>query len=158
MSYQQNYNHLYGYTDSNNPYAYNEYYRPTAPPQMTTATDSKEQYIEQILRFNRGRFAKVYMTFPGPSGSGGGVSKVFYGMILSAGRDHLVVKDFENNRSYLLLMVYLDYVEFEGFLNYILPPPLTTEQVQFLNEQNKKVTEELQQYLNIPTTGTSQTY
>ncbi|MGM9985884.1 MAG: spore coat protein GerQ [Bacillaceae bacterium] len=148
------------------PYDYDAYFRPTDPPQtiqgtqpmmptspqMTQTTQqvmpsADQTYVEQIIRFNRGNFAYVYMTFPGSGPSGTSINKVFYGMILSAGRDHIILRDFQNNRYYMLLMVYLDYLEFPNEFNYILPPPLTKEQYQMLKQQKVAVDQALQQYI-----------
>ncbi|WP_407636220.1 spore coat protein GerQ [Salibacterium aidingense] len=78
----------------------------------------EESYIENILRLNRGKRANVYMTF---EGNPDWQSMVFRGIIDEAGRDHIVLRDEEAGRWYLLLMVYLDYVVFDEEINYQYP-------------------------------------
>ncbi|WP_411790998.1 spore coat protein GerQ [Halobacillus rhizosphaerae] len=79
---------------------------------------SEQSYIENILRLNQGKVATVYMTF---EGSEKWTDKVFKGKIEAAGRDHIILSDPENGRRYLLLMVYLDYITFDGEINYNYP-------------------------------------
>ncbi|MFZ4454070.1 spore coat protein GerQ [Salibacterium aidingense] len=78
----------------------------------------EQSYIENILRLNRGKRANVYMTF---EGNPDWQSMVFRGIIDEAGRDHIVLRDPEAGRWYLLLMVYLDYVVFDEEINYQYP-------------------------------------
>lgn len=79
----------------------------------------EESYVENILRLNRGKMATVYMTFENNSEWN---AKVFRGTIEAAGRDHLVIRDPETGERYLLLMVNLDYITFDGPIEYIAPP------------------------------------
>ncbi|MFC3038633.1 spore coat protein GerQ [Virgibacillus xinjiangensis] len=87
------------------------------PPQQT-GLPMEQSYIENILRLNRGKQARVYMTF---ENGGQGESRTFTGVIEEAGRDHIVLHDTETGRWYLLLMIYLDYVEFNEEINYSYP-------------------------------------
>jgi spore germination protein Q len=75
----------------------------------------EESYIENILRLNKGKLARVYMTF------GDNVQKAFTGIIEAAGRDHVILSDPQTGMRYLLLMVYLDYVTFDEELSYEYP-------------------------------------
>jgi spore germination protein Q len=83
-------------------------------------------YVENILRFNRGKRARVYMTFEyNPDWT----SRVFEGIIEEAGRDHIILSNPEEGRYYLLLMLNLDYVEFDEPIAYVpqvLPPGVVT--------------------------------
>ena len=74
----------------------------------------EQSFIENILRLNRGKTAVVYMNFEGSQWG----SKIFK-EILEAGRDHLILRDNQTNTTYLLLMIYLSYVTFEGDIDYI---------------------------------------
>ena len=76
-------------------------------------------YIDNILRFNRGKLARVRMTF----NSGGNTSetKVFTGIIETAARDHIILSDPQTGGRFLLLMIYLDYIEFPEEINYYYP-------------------------------------
>ncbi|MCL1990012.1 MAG: spore coat protein GerQ [Defluviitaleaceae bacterium] len=76
-------------------------------------------YIDNILRFNRGKLARIRMTF----NSGGNTSetKVFTGLIETAARDHIILSDPQTGGRFLLLMIYLDYIEFPEEVNYFYP-------------------------------------
>ena len=78
----------------------------------------EQSYIENILRLNTGKVATVYMTFENNTKWN---AQVFVGEILAAGRDHLILRDLEMDKRYLLLMLYLDYITFEGEINYKYP-------------------------------------
>lgn len=69
----------------------------------------EQSYIEDILRFNRGKVGKFYMTFPDSSEWR---DKVFTGVMEHAGIDNIIVSDPSTGKWYLLLKIYLDYVEF----------------------------------------------
>ncbi|GAE33576.1 spore coat protein GerQ [Halalkalibacter akibai] len=78
----------------------------------------EQSYIENILRLNRGKAATFYMTFENnPEWN----ARVFRGIVEEAGRDHIIVGDFEDQTHYLLLMVNLDYVEFDEPIEYDYP-------------------------------------
>jgi spore germination protein Q len=79
----------------------------------------EQSYIENILRLNRGKRATVYMSFDGESSSY--TPKVFTGIIEAAGRDHIILSDPQTGERYVLLMVYLNYVKFEGEIEYSYP-------------------------------------
>jgi spore germination protein Q len=80
----------------------------------------EESYVENILRFNLGKMATVYMTFENNTQWN---AKVFKGVLEAAGRDHIIISDPQTGRRYLLLMVNLDYITFDEELNYV-PPAL----------------------------------
>ncbi|SFB25855.1 spore germination protein Q [Lentibacillus halodurans] len=78
----------------------------------------EQSYIENILRLNEGKRATVYMTFENNEEWN---AKIFRGVIEAAGRDHIILRDPQTGRRYLLLMIYLDYVTFDEELNYEYP-------------------------------------
>ncbi|TPG71251.1 spore coat protein GerQ [Brevibacillus laterosporus] len=78
----------------------------------------EESYVENILRFNRGKVATFYMTYENNSQWN---AKIFRGVIETAGRDHIIISDPETGMRYLLLMLNLDYVTFDEEINYIPP-------------------------------------
>lgn len=45
--------------------------------------------------------------------------KVFTGIIEQAGKDHIIISNPQDGKWYLLLLIYLNYVEFEERINYI---------------------------------------
>ncbi|SFA42404.1 spore germination protein Q [Parageobacillus thermantarcticus] len=78
----------------------------------------EQSYIENILRLNKGRMVTVYMTFENNREWN---AKVFRGVIEAAGRDHLILSDPQTGMRYLLPMIYLDYIVFEGEIAYEYP-------------------------------------
>ncbi len=67
-------------------------------------------YLENILNKNIGKLVKVYSTYPGTNENS---EKVFSGIIESVGQGHLVLRDPSNGKWYLILLYYLNYIEFE---------------------------------------------
>lgn len=75
----------------------------------------EQSYIENILRNNIGKKVRVHASF---SDSVEWRDRVFVGIIEHAGRDNLIINDIENNKNYLILMIYLDFVEFDEEITY----------------------------------------
>lgn len=75
----------------------------------------QQSYIENILRHNKGKKVRAYVSFPDASEW---KDKIFEGTIEQAGRDHLIIKDPNTGKWYLILMIYLDYVEFDEKIAY----------------------------------------
>ncbi|WP_235069329.1 spore coat protein GerQ [Turicibacter sp. TJ11] len=76
-------------------------------------------YVSNILRLNRGKLATIYMTFSGNDAAT--ARRTFVGIIEAAGRDHIIISDPNTGHRYVLLTVYLDYVEFPEEINYYYP-------------------------------------
>ena len=92
----------------------------TSPPGNYSYIESlpmEQSYIENILRLNKGKKVNVYMSY---SDSVEWRDKMYTGIIEQAGRDHLIISDPSTGKWYLLLMIYLDYVEFNEKINYKL--------------------------------------
>lgn len=75
----------------------------------------EQSYIENILRLNKGKKVKAYVSYPD---SIDWKDSVYTGIIEQAGRDHLIISDPTTGKWYLILMIYLNYVEFEEKINY----------------------------------------
>lgn len=75
----------------------------------------EQSYIENILRLNKGKPATLFMTYERGSTLG---TQSYTGIIEAAGRDHIIISDPKSGKRYLLLMIYLDYVEFPGEIIY----------------------------------------
>ena len=75
----------------------------------------QQSYIENILRHNKGKKVKAYVSFPDANEW---KDKIFEGTIEQAGRDHLIIRNPSNGHWYLILMIYLDYVEFDEKIDY----------------------------------------
>ena len=91
------------------------------PPQnnQIEQVDPFEQsYIENILRLNKGKVGTFHMTY---SDSLEWRDKVYKGVVLAAGKDHIVISDQRDGKRYILLLVYLDWVEFNEPIDYEYP-------------------------------------
>ena len=75
----------------------------------------EQSYIENILRLNRGKKARLHVTVPG---SVEWQDRVFDGIIEQAGKDHVIVSNPQTGEWYLILIIYLDFVTFEEPINY----------------------------------------
>lgn len=91
--------------------------QPMVPMPFPTGPGREESFVENILRMNLGKMATIYMTFENNSQWN---AKIFKGRLEAAGRDHIIISDPETNERFLLLMVNLDYIVFEGPLQYNL--------------------------------------
>ena len=91
------------------------YERDTEAPGSLNDLTMEQSYIENILRLNKGKKATVYLSF---TDSINWRDKIFTGIIEQAGRDHIILSDPVTGKWYMLLMIYLDYVEFEDRINY----------------------------------------
>ncbi|GIO24361.1 spore coat protein GerQ [Oceanobacillus sp. J11TS1] len=76
---------------------------------------NQQSFIENILRLNIGSLGTFYLTFEGQQ------QTAFRGYIEAAGRDHILIREEDSNRRFLLLMVYLDYVLFDEQISYDYP-------------------------------------
>lgn len=88
---------------------------PIKGPYGNIGARQEESYIENILRVNVGKLVRIYMTY---DGSKQWTDKTYEGILEAAGRDHILIRDTQSERRYLLLMIYLDYVEFFERINY----------------------------------------
>lgn len=94
----------------------NDINRDTENPIIPTTPFTVEQsYIENILRNNVGKKVRVHASF---SDSVEWRDRVFVGIIEHAGRDNLILKDIDNNKNYLILMIYIDFFEFDDEITY----------------------------------------
>lgn len=89
--------------------------RDTSFPGNTIDVPMEQSYIENILRLNKGKRITAYFSF---TDSLTHKDMVYTGIIEQAGRDHLIISDPTTGKWYLLLMIYLDYVEFNEKINY----------------------------------------
>ena len=104
------------YPNINNNVVSGVYPNQTYAPSITSTEFPLEQsYIENILRLNKGKYVKVYCSFPDSLEN---KDKIFSGIIEQAGRDHLIISDPSTGKWYMILMIYLNFVEFEENINY----------------------------------------
>lgn len=90
----------------------------TPPGNISTYQEGlpmEQSFIENILRLNKGKKVKAYVSYPD---STEWQNKVYNGIVEEAGRDHLIISDPVTGRWYLIRMIYLDYVEFDDKINY----------------------------------------
>lgn len=87
----------------------------TAPGGFGAEVPMEQSYIENILRINKGKKVEVYMTFPD---SNEWRDKRFAGIVEQSGRDHIILSDPATGKWFILLMIYVDYVQFDEKINY----------------------------------------
>lgn len=75
----------------------------------------EQSYIENILRLNKGKKVTAYVSFPD---SNDWRDSRFTGIIEEAGRDHLIISDPTTGHWNLILMIYLNFVDFDEKINY----------------------------------------
>ena len=76
----------------------------------------EQSYIENILRVNKGKKVSIYQSF---ADSSDWRNRVFTGIIEQSGRDHIILSDPISGKWYLLLMIYVNYIEFDEEINTI---------------------------------------
>lgn len=97
---------------------YPTYPTPTTQTGALQSNEIEESYIENILRLNRGKFGTFHFTY---SDSLEWRDRVYQGVIEAAGRDHIIISNPKDGKRYILLNVYLDWVEFNEEINYEYP-------------------------------------
>jgi len=75
----------------------------------------EESFIENILRYNKGKIGTFYFTYQGNNKWN---AMIYKGRVETAGRDHLIISDPSTGKRYLLMMANLDWVEFGEQINY----------------------------------------
>ena len=94
------------------------YQQPYSPNPFPQNKRIEESYIENIIRLNRGKLGTFYMTY---SDSNEWRDRVYKGVIEAAGVDHIIISDPRDGKRYVLLNIYLDWVEFNEEINYDYP-------------------------------------
>jgi len=90
---------------------------PNTPPSnipVESIMSYEQNNIENILKINKGRRVKAYVSFPNSSEW---QNKVFSGVIEDANIDHLIISDPSTGNWYLIKIIYLDYLEFMEKIN-----------------------------------------
>ncbi|MFD1706723.1 spore coat protein GerQ [Siminovitchia sediminis] len=88
---------------------------PLGTTQQILAGAVEESFIENILRFNKGKVGTFYFTYQGNNKWN---AMVYRGRVETAGRDHIIISDPSSGKRYLLMMANLDWVEFDEKINY----------------------------------------
>ncbi len=86
------------------------------PPAYTSEIPFEQSYIENILRQNKGKKVTVYASFADAAPEY--KSKTFSGIIEQSGRDHIILSNPTTGKWTLILMIYVDYIEFDEKINY----------------------------------------
>lgn len=83
--------------------------------EISTNMPMEQSYIENILRLNKGKKAKVFCSFPD---SNEWRDRIYDGIIEQSGKDHLVMSSPSLGDWYLIPMIYVNWVEFEEPINF----------------------------------------
>ena len=76
----------------------------------------EQSYIENILRVNKGKKVSIYQSF---ADANNWKDRIFTGIIEQSGRDHIILSDPSTGKWYLLLMIYVNFIEFDEPINTI---------------------------------------
>lgn len=88
----------------------------SVPSYQEQYADLDEQsYVENIIRLNKGKKAKIHITVPG---SQEWQDRVFDGIVEQAGKDHVIVSNPKTGEWYLILLIYVDFVTFDEPIKY----------------------------------------
>lgn len=85
-------------------------------PNYTVDIPMEQSYVENILRLNKGKKVSVHASFPDASNDN--KDKIFEGIIEQSGRDHLILSNPRTGKWNLILMIYVDFIEFDEKINY----------------------------------------
>lgn len=85
-------------------------------PAYASEIPIEQSYIENILRQNKGKKVIVYASFGDAAPEY--KSKTFSGIIEESGRDHVILSNPTTGKWTLILMIYIDYIEFDEKINY----------------------------------------
>lgn len=94
--------------------------RPNLPP-------GEQSYIENILRLNIGEPGVFHFSFAHAVGETANTRNIV-GSVEAAGRDHVIIHEAGTNHQFLFPMIYFDYAEFDGQVNYF-PQTIQPRQV-----------------------------
>ncbi len=94
--------------------------RPNLPP-------GEQSYIENILRLNIGEPGTFYFSFSHTLGEELNARNIV-GSVEAAGRDHVIVHEDSTGHQFLFPMIYFDYAEFDGQINYF-PQTIQTREL-----------------------------
>ncbi len=93
-------------------------YIPPLPTPPTVDNVLEQSYIENIMRLNKGKLGTFYFTY---TDSNEWRDRVYKGIIEAAGRDHLIISDPKTGKRYLLQLIYFNWAEFDGEIDYSYP-------------------------------------
>lgn len=85
--------------------------RPPGPPQR------EESFIENILRLNIGNSGIFHFSFEHAIRTGINTLEIV-GTVQAAGRDHVIIRETDTGKKYLIPMIYFDFAEFPGEMKY----------------------------------------
>ena len=77
----------------------------------------EQSYIENILRLNIGQPGVFNFSFEHALESGVNTKRIV-GTVVAAGRDHVILNETATGHEFLFPMIYFDYAEFNGKINY----------------------------------------
>lgn len=103
------------YQNNNEPNINDEHKYYYQPPEQNNSIYSYDKYsINDVLKQNKGKLAKIYATFPNNTELN---NKVFTGIIETSGDDYITISDPSNGKWYLLKISSIDFAEFDESIN-----------------------------------------
>lgn len=101
----------------------NQNFQQPIPPPVTLPSGrpnlplGEQSYIENILRLNIGEPGIFHFSFAHTIGEALNTRNIV-GSVEAAGRDHVIIHEAATGHQFLFPMIYFDYAEFEGQVNY----------------------------------------
>lgn len=97
---------------------------PMTPPQIPANVRGREEsYIENILRLNRGKIGTFHFSFEHATPRSGTNVVNIRGFVEAAGRDHVIIREAQTDKRFLMPMIYFNFAEFDEELFYFNQGP-----------------------------------
>lgn len=84
-------------------------------PNISNNQINDQSYLENTLKFNKGKVGKFYFSFPY---SDKYKDIEFTGILKQIGKDFIIIKDSTSEKCYMIPLMYLSYIQFEENINY----------------------------------------
>ena len=81
--------------------------------QNYTTNIQEQPYIENILKFNKGKKIKIYTSFPNKEDM-----KEFKGILENSGKDYITISDPQTGNWNLIPIIFMNYITFDENINY----------------------------------------
>ena len=83
---------------------------PNVSDNIEVPINIEDNYIENVLKFNKGKSIKVYASYPVSSTW---KDSIYDGVIEESGKDYLIISDPNTGKWYIIPILYINYLEFD---------------------------------------------
>lgn len=92
----------------------NQYKEEQEPIKYNYNPNIQEQpYLENILKLNRGKKLKIYMSYPYSN-----ETKEYKGILENSGKDYITISEPQTGNWHLLPLPFINYITFDENINY----------------------------------------